>query len=89
MSQSVPAKWLEWIDSPVVPDDIAEIVNSGGVDPREWVVEWIEETLGLAVGVVAQRYVAKRMNVGEGYTPGGKGKERGAGVGEEARAGIM
>ncbi|KAF8462572.1 maintenance of telomere capping protein 1, partial [Kalaharituber pfeilii] len=86
ISQSVPAKWLEWIDSPYVPDDIAEILNAGGVDPREWVVEWVEETLGLAVGIVAQRYVAKRMNVGEGYTPGGKGKEREGGGGEEARA---
>ena len=58
----------------VVPDAIAEIVESGAVDPREWVAEWIEETLSLATGVVAQRYVARRMGVGEGGI--GKGKMR-------------
>lgn len=75
----------------VVPDAIAEIVESGGVDPREWAAEWIEETLSLASGVVAQRYVARRMGVGEGGL--GKGKMRAeqattvdSGAGEAARA---
>ncbi|KAJ5586934.1 uncharacterized protein N7459_002699 [Penicillium hispanicum] len=76
----------------VVPEAIAEIVESGGVDPREWVAEWVEETLSLAAGVVAQRYVARRMGVGEGGI--GKGKMRAeqattveSGAGEAARAG--
>lgn len=75
----------------VVPEAIAEIIESGGVDPREWVAEWIEETLSLSVGVVAQRYVARRMGVGEGGF--GKGKMRAeqasvveSGAGEAARA---
>lgn len=75
----------------VVPEAIAEIIESGGVDPREWVAEWIEETLSLATGVVAQRYVARRMGVGEGGI--GKGKMRAeqastveSGAGEAARA---
>ncbi|KAK5787804.1 hypothetical protein VI817_010301 [Penicillium citrinum] len=75
----------------VVPEAIAEIVESGGVDPREWAAEWIEETLSLATGVVAQRYVARRMGVGEGGV--GKGKMRAeqattveSGAGEAARA---
>jgi hypothetical protein len=75
----------------VVPEAIAEIVEAGGVDPREWVAEWIEETLSLAAGVVAQRYVARRMGVGEGGV--GKGKMRAeqastvdSGAGEAARA---
>ncbi|KAJ5364078.1 uncharacterized protein N7496_009791 [Penicillium cataractarum] len=108
ISQSVPAKWIEWLDASapaaenpdsddadlsraVVPEAIAEIVESGGVDPREWVAEWIEETLSLAAGVVAQRYVARRMGVGEGGV--GKGKMRAeqastvdSGAGEAARA---
>ncbi|GFF32932.1 hypothetical protein IFM58399_03370 [Aspergillus lentulus] len=74
-----------------VPEDIAEIVASGGVDPREWVAEWLEESLALAIGVVAQRYVARRMGVGEGGP--GKGKMRAeqasvveSGAGEAARA---
>ena len=51
-----------------------EIIQSGGVDPREWVAEWMEELLSTAVGVVAQQYVAKRMGVGEGGI--GRGKQR-------------
>lgn len=45
---------------------------NGAVDPREWIAEWMEETIALAVGIIAQRYVSKRMGVGEGL---GKGKE--------------
>ncbi|KAI1182961.1 maintenance of telomere capping protein 1 [Nemania serpens] len=75
-----------------VPDEIREIVESGGVDPREWVAEWVEETLSLAVGVVAQRYVARRMGVGIGGL--GKGKQKiealvQEGGGEAARAGLI
>ncbi|GAW11618.1 hypothetical protein ANO14919_009650 [Xylariales sp. No.14919] len=75
-----------------VPDEIREIVESGGVDPREWVAEWVEETLSLSIGVVAQRYVARRMGVGEGGL--GKGKQRiealvQEGAGEAARAGLI
>lgn len=74
------------------PEEIREIMEAGGVDPREWVAEWVEETLGLAVGVVAQRYVARRMGVGEGGI--GRGKKRmeevvGEGAGEAARAGLI
>lgn len=75
----------------VVPEEIQEIVETGGVDPREWVAEWVEETLSLAMGIVAQRYVARRMGVGEGGV--GKGKMRAeqasaveSGAGEAARA---
>lgn len=59
-----------------------------GVDPREWVAEWLEETLSLTVGVVAQRYVARRMGVGEGGIGRGKRREEvvESGGGEAARA---
>jgi hypothetical protein len=75
-----------------VPDEIREIVENGGVDPREWVAEWVEETLSLSVGIVAQRYVARRMGVGEGGL--GKGKQKVDAVvqdggGEAARAGLI
>lgn len=75
-----------------VPDEIREIIEGGGVDPREWVAEWVEETLSLAIGVVAQRYVARRMGVGEGGL--GKGKQKieavvQEGGGEAARAGLI
>lgn len=98
LSQSLPQKWASWLDAQStdtddsektsgLPDSIQEIIASGGVDPREWVAEWMEETLGLAVGVVAQRYVARRMGVGEGGL--GRGKRRAEEedvAGEAARA---
>lgn len=98
LSQHIPSQWVDWLDASssadgLLPESIAEIIESGGVDPREWVAEWIEETLTLAIGVVAQRYVARRMGVGEGGVGKGKMKaDRGAGEtiecggGEAARA---
>ncbi len=93
LTQSVPAKWTEWLDasasaSDELPEEIADIVGTGGVDPREWVAEWVEEVLGLGVGVVAQRYVARRMGVGVGGLGRGKGREAAVenGGGEAARA---
>lgn len=95
-SQSLPEKWISWLDasaSPdlsesILPEEIADIVASGGVDPREWVAEWIEETLNLSVGVIAQRYVAKRMGVGQGGIGKGKARQQAleSGGGEAARA---
>jgi hypothetical protein len=101
LSQSFPAKWVQWLDAPApagaeddefqFPVEIREIIETGGVDPREWVADWIEETISLSVGIVAQRYVARRMGVGEGGI--GRGKAREAiiedGAGEAARAGII
>jgi hypothetical protein len=101
VSQAFPAKWAEWLDAPAnteasgeefnVPEEIRQIMETGGVDPREWVSEWMEETINLSVGIVAQRYVARRMGVGEGGL--GRGKQREAiveaGGGEAARAGII
>lgn len=81
LSQPFPQKWAGWLDAAAsatsddgLPESIVEMIEAGGVDPREWVAEWMEEVLVLAVGVVAQRYVARRMGVGEGGL--GKGKRR-------------
>lgn len=101
ISQSFPAKWVEWLDAPApasiegeesqLPPEIQQIIQDGGVDPREWVAEWMEETISLSVGIVAQRYVARRMGVGEGGIGRGKAREAvvEAGGGEAARAGII
>ncbi|PGH09286.1 hypothetical protein GX51_00728 [Blastomyces parvus] len=106
VTQTVPQKWIDWLDAPspapnpdnpdgvvhsTIPEAIAEIIESGGVDPREWVAEWIEEALTLGAGVVAQRYVARRMGVGEGGVGRGKMKAEQStavesGAGEAARA---
>ncbi|KAF5603106.1 maintenance of telomere capping 1 [Fusarium pseudocircinatum] len=108
VSQSVPARWVQWLDTPApltprsgedgdvadanIPEEIRDIIESGGVDPREWVAEWLEELLNLSIGTVAQRYVARRMGVGEGGL--GRGKRRMEDLvqdnaGEAARAGVI
>ena len=96
VTQALPQKWTQWLDTSAtsdpaesgLPDEIAEIVNTGGVDPREWVAEWVEEVLSLGVGVVAQRYVARRMGVGMGGIGKGKARQEAleSGGGEAARA---
>ncbi|MCJ1320954.1 hypothetical protein MMC15_006295 [Xylographa vitiligo] len=96
VSQTMPQRWVDWLDSSSessetstgLPQEIAEIIDSGGVDPREWVAEWAEELLSLGVGVVAQKYVARRMGVGDGGIGRGKAREEviEAGAGEAARA---
>lgn len=97
LSQSFPAQWAQWLDdaSPdpsnaeSLPESIRDIVESGGIDPREWVSEWMQDVLTLSIGVVAQRYVAKRMGVGEGGIGKGKARQRAEEVfvaGEAARA---
>jgi hypothetical protein len=110
VSQTVPAKWIRWLNAPgpltpasgeegtnnsdiaAIPEEIRDIVEGGGVDPREWVAEWVEEIVSLATGIVAQRYVARRMGVGDGGI--GKGKRKmeelvEGGASEAARAGLI
>lgn len=101
VSQSLPSKWADWLNATNrvgdndenvrLPPEIQEIIETGGVDPREWVAEWMETTISLCVGIVAQRYVARRMGVGEGGIGRGKTREAvvEAGGGEAARAGII
>ena len=97
VTQAIPRKWADWLDAAPgpaddgpapgrLPDEIADIVLEGGIDPREWASEWVEEVIGLGVGVVAQRYVARRMGVGEGGLGRGKRAAVEAGAGEAARA---
>lgn len=102
LSQSFPQKWASWLDASSasnserstgggdggLPDSISEIIESGGVDPREWVAEWIEEVLSTSVGIVAQQYVARRMGVGEGGLGRGKRRAEEDGVGGEAARAI-
>ncbi|PTB37868.1 uncharacterized protein TrAFT101_005258 [Trichoderma asperellum] len=79
ISQPFPAKWARWLEAPRpmtpesgdeeslhnrVHEDIRSIVETGELDPREWVAGWVKDSLALSVGIVAQWYVARRMQVG-------------------------
>ncbi len=96
ITQTLPQRWIDWLDaSPTsdspdssLPAEIAGIVQNGGMDPREWVAEWVEELLTLGIGIVAQRYVARRMGVGESGIGRGKARQQAleSGGGEAARA---
>lgn len=93
LSQSFPAKWAHWLDASPgqgeeLPESIVEIISGGGVDPREWIAEWMEEVISLGVGIVAQRYVARRMGVGEGALGRGKRRVEEEGLGGEAARAI-
>ncbi|KAG5363149.1 Maintenance of telomere capping protein 1 [Yarrowia sp. B02] len=56
-SQAFPAQWAQWLDEKENPH------ADKGVDTRDWVVDWIEEGLGLTIGVGAQEYVMSRMGI--------------------------
>lgn len=97
ISQSMPQQWADWLDASAsssaelaLPEEIVEMIENGGVDPREWIAEWFEDVLSLGLGVVAQRYVARRMGVGEGGLRRGKSRRHEEAVesigGEAARA---
>jgi hypothetical protein len=104
LSQPFPAIWANWLDASStgdngdqddenmntagLPESIKELIAAGGVDPRDWAVEWLEETLTLSVGVVAQQYVAKRMGVNEGSLGRGKRNVEEQDLGGEAARAI-
>jgi hypothetical protein len=56
-SQAFPSQWAQWLDEKENPH------AEKGVDTRDWVVDWIEEGLGLTIGVGAQEYVMSRMGI--------------------------
>lgn len=56
-SQGFPVQWSQWLDEKENPH------SEKGVDTRDWVVDWIEEGLGLTIGVGAQEYVMSRMGI--------------------------
>jgi hypothetical protein len=57
-SQSFPMKWSNWLDGST---EATEEKEDEGVDPAEWVKDWIYDGIGLSLGVLAQSYVVKRM----------------------------
>lgn len=57
VSQPLPLEWAQWLDAP--DSQFAGFE----ADPRDWIIDWVEESMSLAVSVIAQRYVIARMGV--------------------------
>lgn len=61
-TQPFPLSWAKWLNG----EDLEKFKGEDGedvegVDPTEWVKDWIKEGISLSLGVVAQQYVIKRM----------------------------
>lgn len=64
-SQPMPLRWAQWLDGEKLKSLEAseEQEEEESVDPKEWVKDWIKQSLNLSIGVLAQEYVIKRMGV--------------------------
>ncbi|GMM35681.1 Mtc1 protein [Saccharomycopsis crataegensis] len=58
-SQSFPTKWAQWLTTNSVESQ--KEAGDDGVEPADWVREWVKDGLALSLGVLAQSYVTKRM----------------------------
>lgn len=52
-SQSFPSSWIE----------LSLRTVDAATQPRDWITEWLEEAIQLCFGILAQRYVARRMGL--------------------------
>ncbi|ORY80443.1 maintenance of telomere capping protein 1 [Protomyces lactucae-debilis] len=64
LSQAVPQSWLQ----------LAQVELEAETQPVEWVADLLTQSLTLATGVLAQRYVARRMGIDESKTAPGTPK---------------
>ncbi|TID16296.1 hypothetical protein CANINC_004198 [Pichia inconspicua] len=59
-SQSVPLKWCKWIEGEKEEGD--DVDDEGDeIEPSEWVIEWVTESIRNLIGVTSQSYIIKRM----------------------------
>lgn len=73
-SQPFPLKWAKWLDGSAVKDEkkqeeggdgtttSATPSEDEGIDPSEWVVDWVNRGLDMTFGILSQSYIIKRMN---------------------------
>lgn len=55
-SQPLPLKWAQWIEGNFEKGEKEE-----DIDPSEWVIEWVKNTVSNVIGVTSQSYIIKRM----------------------------
>lgn len=64
-SQPFPLKWAAWLSGS--HDDVDAVFSDeegvSGVDPSEWVNEWVKNGLELSFAVLAQEYITRRMGI--------------------------
>lgn len=53
ISQSFPASWIS----------LSLVTVEASMQPRQWISEWLQESITLNAGILAQRYVARRMGI--------------------------
>lgn len=74
-SQPFPLKWAKWLDGSAVKDEkkgeeeekeegdnTTATSEDEGIDPSEWVVDWVNRGLDMTFGILSQSYIIKRMN---------------------------
>lgn len=64
-SQGFPLKWVEWVEKKEKDKDSADDDDNEmeEIDVGEWVQDWLEDGISLAIGIVAQNYVINRMGL--------------------------
>ncbi|AGO14259.1 AaceriAFL210Cp [[Ashbya] aceris (nom. inval.)] len=63
-SQGFPLRWAGWLEGKSdLKKKEGDTPLEGEIDPSEWVEEWVDKGLALAIGVLAQNYVIERMGV--------------------------
>ncbi|EMG47553.1 hypothetical protein G210_2056 [Candida maltosa Xu316] len=64
-TQPMPLRWAQWLDGEKLKfgEEEQEEDLSESIDPKEWVKDWIRQSLNLSIGILAQEYVIKRMGV--------------------------
>ncbi|CAA22862.1 Golgi protein, associated with COP vesicles (predicted), DUF5427 [Schizosaccharomyces pombe] len=60
-SQPLPLEWQRWAVDP----RYIKLFGSNAILPNEWVTEWVEQSISVAAGIVAQMYTSKRMALGD------------------------
>ncbi|KAH3675536.1 hypothetical protein WICMUC_002625 [Wickerhamomyces mucosus] len=63
-SQGLPIKWANWLDGSIAKtsEEIKEQEEKEeGIDPAEWVKNWVDDSLSLSFGILSQSYVVERM----------------------------
>ncbi|EPY50634.1 fungal protein [Schizosaccharomyces cryophilus OY26] len=60
-SQPIPLEWHQW----AVDDRYIKLFGPTAILPNEWAVQWTENCISLAAGILAQMYTSKRMALGD------------------------